>query len=57
MENMKYKEISKKDSRLYTVWDSERIRKAFNNGNGTVKDFSQYMKNNSKYAIFEKVEA
>ena len=33
------------------IWDSERIKKAFNNGNGK-KDFNRYKKDNSKYCYF-----
>ena len=34
------------------IWDSERIKKAFNHGNGTEKDFNRYKKDNSKYCHF-----
>lgn len=36
----------------FTVWTSERIRAAFNFGNGTEKDFDRYMKDNKDYCIF-----
>ena len=32
----------------FSVWNAERIKKAFNNGNGTQKDFEEYKKNNHK---------
>lgn len=34
------------------IWDAERIKKAFNHGNGTEKDFNRYKKDNSKYCYF-----
>lgn len=37
----------------FTVWTPERIKAAFNFGNGTKKDFDRYMKNNKDYCIFK----
>ena len=37
----------------FTVWTPERIKAAFNFGNGTQKDFELYMKNNKAYCIFK----
>jgi hydroxymethylpyrimidine pyrophosphatase-like HAD family hydrolase len=48
-----YKEISKKDKNLYTIWDEDKIKKTFNFGHGTMKDFKNYMDNNRKFADFE----
>lgn len=33
-------------------WTQERIRTAFNGGNGTEKDLRRYMDNNKQYAYF-----
>ena len=41
-------EISKR-SGDFTVWDDERIKNAFNFGNGTIKHFEAYMSNNKRY--------
>lgn len=49
-----YKEISRKDAKLYTIWTAERIKKAFNFGHGTMNDLKKYMENNKQFAIFEK---
>ena len=43
------------DKTNFNVWDNERIRNAFNFGNGTIKDFERYMKDN-KHVFFERVE-
>ena len=48
-----YIEISKK-SGLKRTWTAEDIKKAFNLGNGTIKDFKKYMENNKQFCIFEK---
>ena len=37
---------------FFTVWDSDRIKRAFNFGNGTLKDFKNYMENNKNYCLF-----
>ncbi len=37
---------------FFTVWDSERIKNAFNFGNGTLKAFENYMQNNKAYCVF-----
>lgn len=34
------------------LWNEETIKKAFNFGNGTQKDFKRYQRDNSKYCIF-----
>ena len=52
---MKVKEISLKNGD-FNIWDDERIKKAFNFGNGTRQDFFEYMKNNKKYVRFEIIE-
>lgn len=31
----------------FTTWDADRIRRAFNNGHGTLQDFKRYRKDNS----------
>ena len=49
-----YIEISK-TSGLKRIWTEEQIKGAFNNGNGTIKHFKNYMDNNKKYCIFEKI--
>ena len=36
----------------FTVWTPERIKAAFNFGNGTKKDFNRYKKDNSKLCYF-----
>ena len=51
-QNGKSKQCNLKNG-LYNVWDMERIKKAFNNGNGTLKDFKAYMENNKQYAYFK----
>ena len=37
------------------AWTPERIRGAFNFGNGTESDFKRYMDNNKEYCIFVNV--
>lgn len=37
------------------VWDENRIKNAFNFGNGTKADFQRYMNNNKKYCIYAEV--
>lgn len=44
--------IAEKDG---VLWTSERIKKAFNFGNGTEKDLKKYIKTNEKYCIFVKI--
>ena len=36
-------------------WTSERIKSAFNAGNGTEEDLKRYMESNKKYAYFSTV--
>lgn len=42
-------EYSKKNPELYNIWDSERVKNAFNFGNGTIEDLKRYANNNKKY--------
>ena len=38
----------------YNTWNADRIRRAFQNGHGTMKDFMRYAKDNRPYCnIFE----
>lgn len=37
------------------IWSAKKIKKAFNFGNGTQKDFNEYKKSNSVYAYFIKI--
>lgn len=37
------------------LWTDEKIKAAFNFGNGSEKDFKRYMNNNKKYAYFVEV--
>lgn len=52
---MVVKEISK-TTKDFNLWDDNRIKNAFNNGKGTIKDFENYMENNKKYVDFEVIE-
>lgn len=36
-------------------WDKEKIKAAFNYGDGTIKDFKNYMDNNKKICVFKKI--
>ena len=36
----------------YIEWTPEKIKAAFNFGNGTKKDFERYKKENIKYCLF-----
>ena len=40
---------------LFTVWTPERIKAAFNFGNGTQKHFNDYMLNNKEFCIFKEL--
>ena len=51
-QNGKSKQCNLKNG-LYTVWDMERIQKAFNFGKGTLKDFKKYIENNKSLSYFE----
>lgn len=44
--------ILKKDGIL---WTNEKIKAAFNNSNGTIKDLKNHISNNKKYAYFVEV--
>lgn len=39
----------------FNIWTLERIRNAFNFGNGTLKDFRRYM-NDNKHIYFERID-
>lgn len=39
----------------FTVWAPERIKAAFNFGNGTQKHFNDYMRNNKEFCIFKEL--
>lgn len=43
------------DKGNYNKWNESRIRRAFNFGNGTMKDFERYMKDNKDNAWFRRV--
>lgn len=42
-------EYSKKNPELFNYWTEERIKGAFNFGNGTIKDLKRYAKNNKQF--------
>ena len=52
---MEYMEISKRNPELWNIWDKDRIKGAFNFGNGTEKDLLQYAENNKKYMTLIKI--
>ncbi len=54
MKKLLYKEIDLK-SGDYNYWTAERIKGAFNFGNGKLKDFKRYAANNKRYCRIEKV--
>ena len=39
----------------YLEWTPERIKRAFNFGNGTEKDLERYIRLNKQFAIFKEV--
>lgn len=39
----------------FTVWTPERIKAAFNFGNGSQKHFNNYMRNNKEFCIFKEL--
>lgn len=39
----------------FLEWTKERIKNAFNNGNGTDADLKRYMKDNKQYCVFVRV--
>lgn len=64
MDKALYLEISKQGSKninealkkgYYNEWNIERIKGAFNYGNGTIKDFKNYMNNNKCYCWFKEL--
>lgn len=41
----------------FTIWTPERIKHAFNYGNGTMKDFERYKKDNSpRYCLIKEID-
>ena len=41
---------------LFTIWTNDRIKNAFNYGNGTKKDFDRYKKdNNGRYCLIKEI--
>lgn len=42
-------------ARDFLEWNAEKIKHAFNFGNGTEKDLQEYMNNNKKSSIFLEV--
>lgn len=43
------------DDGLYSEWDEERIKNAFNYGHGTMYDFKNYMNSNKRFCVYKKV--
>ena len=44
-------------ARLFNIWTAERIKGAFNYGNGSMKDFNRYKKdNNNRYCLIKEIE-
>lgn len=43
--------------KMYILWDEERVKHAFNFGNGTMKDFKRYMKDNKIYCRYYDAES
>ena len=41
----------------FTIWTPERIKGAFNFGNGTIKDFERYKKDNRNNCIIKEYDA
>lgn len=39
----------------FLEWTKERIKNAFNNGNGTDADLKRYMRDNKQYCVFVRV--
>ena len=39
----------------YLEWTPERIKRAFNFGNGTEKDLERYIRLNKQFAIFKEI--
>lgn len=37
------------------IWTDERIKKAFNFGNGTIKDLNRYMHDNKEFCYFVEI--
>ena len=40
----------------YTKWDKEKIKEAFNSGNGTINHFKNYVANNKGICIFKEIQ-
>lgn len=53
---MLVKETNIYNKDLYTIWNDDRIKEAFNFGKGTKKDMIKYMRNNKKLAKFKIIE-
>lgn len=51
----KYKKRESIEKGMYNIWDKRRIKGAFDFGNGTIKDFKRYMKDNSNNCYFKKL--
>lgn len=45
-------EYSKKNKSLSSVWDEERVKKAFNFGHGTIENLKEYAENNRQFCTF-----
>lgn len=46
------KAVKEKDG---VKWDDEKIKKAFNFGNGTRKHFEEYRRNNAQFCIYVEI--
>ena len=40
---------------FFNIWTEERIKNAFNNGNGTETDLKRYMNDNKHYCVFVRI--
>lgn len=40
---------------FFVDWTEERVKNAFNNGNGAETDLKRYMKDNKQYCVFVRV--
>ena len=48
------KEVIKKS--YFVTWDEQRIKNAFNFGDGSAKDFKRYKEDNKQYCLFLEVK-
>lgn len=39
----------------YTEWNEKNIKEGFNFGNGTIKDFKNYMNNNKNICVYKEI--